>query len=66
MKCAICGREFKERHPKHKYCSVECAKVGYNQTRAARYAKREWFKTEWAAWKRDFARGLTESNSEAR
>ena len=64
MTCKICGREFNGR-PYQKYCSREC----YRQSAKVNKKRREFsaiaFEIDWAAWKRDFALGKTESNLEA-
>lgn len=32
-KCIVCGKEFETQYNSSKYCSSECAKVGYNEKR---------------------------------
>ena len=62
MICGVCGKSFNPEYQQRRYCCEE-------HTRRAQYLKRkglkpEWFLREWAAWKSDFANGLTPSNLE--
>ena len=62
MICGVCGKEFFPKYHQRRYC---CKK----HTQRAQHLKRkklkpDWFAKEWAAWQRDFANGLTQSNSE--
>lgn len=63
MICGICGREFIPRTKKQLYCKHDCYKKSQNPKWRE---KARWFSEEWAAWKSDFANGLTQSNLEIR
>lgn len=61
MKCPICDNEFEGR-PYKKYCSQACCLKASNGKKKRAEQERIAFELEWAAWKRDFARGKTVSN----
>lgn len=60
MICGICGREFTPRTKKQLYCKKNCSQKSKSSPELRKTAR--WFAKEWAAWKSDFAAGLTQSN----
>lgn len=61
MICGICGRDFTPHMKNQLYCKRDCYKKSLSPSRRE---NARWFAKEWAAWKDDFANGLTASNLE--
>lgn len=61
MICPVCFKEFTPRHKQQRYCS----RKHYNEARDPKRRKVACqMCAEWLAWKEDFAKGLTISNTE--
>ncbi len=65
MICKACKKTFKpvdNQHPHQKFCSEKCRRRYQRLKPLRELEEQEWFEEEWAAWKRDFAAGKTQSN----
>lgn len=60
--CPVCQKLFEPTNPLQKYCSKKCVRKAQRERSARVYQLRVNFNLEWAAWKRDFALGKTQSN----